>query len=238
MDRQRRTLELWCAAAYAALALVLICSWAGPGFMRPLWDDWDQATFLALNRSLAEPGPWQTFWVLSNSRYFDVVPATLLLGIYATWMFGDDRSAFRARFRLGLLMALFTVVWLQLMMKGVLETLRDSPSIEVPEAVRIGDLIDWIPRVKDYSNHSFPGDHAAVGLLVALMVLHAAGWKRGVPTLMVAIFFSLPRLFGGGHWLTDVVIGGGFGALTGIAVFLLLRRLWPRVWAPDLSARG
>jgi Kdo2-lipid A phosphotransferase len=225
--------QLWWAAGYTALALLLLVSWVGPAFLRPQWDAWDLSVFLTLNGSLAEAGAWQTFWVLSNSRYFDVVPAALLLGIFASWMFSGSPQEMRSRFRLGLMMALFNVLWLQVMMKGTLETLRDSPSLVVPEAIRIGPLIDWIPRVKDYSNHSFPGDHAAVGLLVALIVLHAAGWRRGLLTLAVALFFSLPRLFGGGHWLTDVVIGGGFGAFTGIAVFLLLRRFWPRVWAPD-----
>jgi membrane-associated phospholipid phosphatase len=235
MKDARKTMELWWAAAYLAAATLLLLSWMGPAWLRPLWDHWDMATFLALNGSLAEPGPWQTFWVMSNSRYFDLVPAALLLGVYATWLFAARAQAFRARLHLGLMMAVFNVVWLQIMMKGTLETLRDSPSLVVPEAIRIGSLVEWIPRVKDHSNHSFPGDHAAVGLLVALIILHAAGWKRGVAALAVAAFFSLPRLFGGGHWLTDVVIGGGFGALTGIAVFLVLRSVWPRVWAPDRS---
>lgn len=235
MDPTRNKHDLWWIAAYSTAAALLMLSWAGPGFARALWDQWDLATFLALNGSLAEPGVWQTFWVVANSRYFDLVPASLLLGIYATWLFAEGIDAMRARFRLGVMMALFTVSWLQLMMKSTLETLRDSPSLVVEGAHRVGPMVEWMPRVKDYSNHSFPGDHAAVGLLVALIVLHVADWKRGVGMLAVALFFSLPRLFGGGHWLTDVVVGGGFGAFTGIAVFLLLRRAWPALWAPERS---
>lgn len=225
--------QLWWVAAYLAAALLLL-SWVGPAYLRPLWDRWDVDAYLALNGSLTEPGLWQSFWVLSNRRYFDVVPAALLLGIFATWMFAGSPDVMRARLKLGVMMAVFNVVWVQLMMKRTLETLRDSPSLVVPDAFRIESLVDRIPNVKDHSNHSFTGDNAAAGVLVALIILHVADWKRGLAALAVAVFFGLPRLLGGGHWLTDVVIGGGVGALSGIAVFLLLRRVWPQAWAPDL----
>ena len=33
----------------------------------------------------------------------------------------------------------------------------------------------------------------------------------------MAVVFSLPRLVGGGHWLTDDIVGGGFLSLTTLA---------------------
>lgn len=210
--------------AYVLLGVALLLSWLAFDSSREIWDAWDETTYLNLNGSLAAGGDWLAFWAVCNSRYFDLVPGVLTLALYATYLFEQRGAFFAQRFKFGLAMATFTVLWLTLVIKGTLETERASPSLVYSEAIRIGKALEWVPRVKDYSDYSFPGDHAAILLLVSVIILHVCGRRRGAIALVITVLFALPRLVGGAHWLSDVVVGGGFAAFTGAAVFLGLRR--------------
>ena len=97
---------------------------------------------------------------------------------------------------------------------------RESPSLAVDGAVRISELFPgWqgLLQVKDASNRSFPGDHASVLMLWALFVsAFAAGARRWLAWGLAALFM-LPRIVAGAHWLSDVLVGGTFLALTTVA---------------------
>lgn len=212
--------------SYLALAGLLLASFVAIDATRSAWLAADTATFRALNGSLVQAGAWQTFWAIANSRLFDAVPAALLLGLYAHWMAADAGRHWRARAGLGCALAVFTVLWVQKAVKPLLDDGRLSPTLVLPDAVRLESepAVAWVPMLKDHAENSFPGDHAGVFLLVALVIGHVCGWRRGTVALLALPLLALPRLYGGGHWLSDQVVGGGFVGLAGAAIFLALAR--------------
>ena len=85
---------------------------------------------------------------------------------------------------------------------------RKSPTMVDKTAFRLSSVIDWI-TVKDHSRKSFPGDHATTAVLFTWMIFYLMGWRKGLLAIFYAVFFCLPRLITGAHWLTDVLIGSG-----------------------------
>lgn len=214
--------------ADALVATALIESWFWPGPMRDAWDRADQATFFALNGSLVAHPLLADLFALGNSRLFDLLPALALLAIYGTWMVRDGRDALRARIMLGVALAAFVVVWQQVVVKNAINLYRDSASLVLVPPLDLRDAAPWVPWLKTQSRESFPGDHTSVSLMVALIIGHVAGWRRGALALATVPLASLPRLYSGAHWLTDVLVGGFFCGLSGAALFLTGVRAWCR----------
>lgn len=213
---------------YALLGVVLLGAWwfdwAG---WRAAWDGWDRAVFLAANESLRSGGSWAAFWAATNTRLFDVVPGALILSLYAHYLIADDGRFWKRRFELGLLIFAFTVFWMQFVMKELLDFGRVSPTLVLPDSVLLNQMFDWPLHIKDRSTDCFPGDHMGVIVLVGVIMFHVAGRWRGLCILLAAIPFALPRIFGGAHWFSDQLIGGGFAGLLGATVFLGVLKLRP-----------
>jgi membrane-associated phospholipid phosphatase len=93
---------------------------------------------------------------------------------------------------------------------------RASPSLTIDGAVRLTKMFpDWQAHwyLKDSSNQCFPGDHASVLLLWAMLLsLHARGRRLLLIWLLTAVFM-LPRLVSGAHWASDDFVGGLFVSL-------------------------
>ena len=93
-----------------------------------------------------------------------------------------------------------------------IHTPRKSPTMVDQTAFRLSSVVDWI-KVKDHSRKSFPGDHATTAILFASLIFHLMGKRAGLIATLYAIFFCLPRLITGAHWLTDNLIGSGLIAI-------------------------
>ena len=81
------------------------------------------------------------------------------------------------------------------------------------EAFRLSSVIEWT-KVKDHSRKSFPGDHATTAVLFTCFVYYLMGWRLGLLATLYAIFFCLPRLIVGAHWLTDILLGSSLIAIS------------------------
>ncbi len=213
---------------YVALGFALLASFLWLPDSRAFWLGVDERVFRWANASLADPGAWQSFWAIANSRLFDLVPAVMMLGLFASWMFAEQGRHWRARAGLGFALAAFTLLWVQKIVKPLLDDGRLSPTLALPDPVRLERAVAWVPMVKDHALDSFPGDHAGVSLLVALVIGHVCGWKRGVLLLAALPLFMAPRVFGGAHWFSDQAAGGGFIGLVGAGLFLGLTRAYAR----------
>jgi len=205
---------------YTAIALVLLHGWWDNGPLRPLWDTADAAVFRALNGGMATSPELRMFWAITNSRYFDVVTGLAILACFAAWILADGRRQVRTRLVFSGVLAVFVFVWMHEGMKRLLDFGRSSPTLVMPDAVWIGAEFPWIPKVKDFSFDSFPGDHFGVALMIGLVLCHVAGRRVGSAMLVIAFLLAFPRMAGGAHWFTDQVIGGGYTGLIGAAVFL------------------
>lgn len=195
-------------------AILLYVSWlAGPA--RVLWDRLDRTVFFALNGSLEGGGPWAFFWAICNNRLFDFVPACIMVGIYLHFMLAENRAHMRERLAVAVFIIFYSFIVLELLKETVCNVDRLSPTMVLDEFILLSDLFPEL-SLKGASSVSFPGDHAAVLLLFASFMWCYGGARYGVAAILTAIIFSLPRLVGGGHWLTDDLVGGGFISLTAI----------------------
>ncbi len=180
-----------------------------------LWKQLDYAAFKALNGSLRDNSSARYFWALTNHRAFDLVQATLVGLLYAVFVFrgksGEERVK---RVQAGFYMAVCTVIGLQFFHFTLFFFNRMSPTmIPVEGAIRLSlmEHITW--GVKDISARSFPGDHSAFLFLITIFIFYNAGWRFGIVSSVLTVLGILPRLVGGAHWMTDVVVGGGTIAL-------------------------
>ena len=70
------------------------------------------------------------------------------------------------------------------------------------------------------SDHSFPSDHTAVLIVWATYIFLAGDRKGRWLVWPVAVLLSLPRLFGGGHWVSDVLFGSPLVAIPPLLILL------------------
>lgn len=190
---------------YNGIAAMFIVSWLFAP-TRVYWDILDKKTFFLLNGSLQHGDAWQLFWAFANVRVFDLLPACCLFFIFGHYILADNRKFLQQRLAEFLLVAFYTVVSL-IISKEITEMPRLSPSLELTPSYRLSELVPWV-GAKDFANKSFPGDHSMVLFMWTLCVGFYARISHLLATLAASIVFSLPRLVGGAHWLTDDIIGG------------------------------
>ena len=218
----------------AAGALVLGSWWAGP--IRPLWEALDQGFFEISNPLLGANRLWDGFWALTNHRSFDLVAALTMAAIFfqsgRTTALPSGRSAWSAvliQALIGTLLGLGT----KALVSAWLDVDRLSPTLLDPNSQRLSQLVDWI-RAKDASKHCFPSDHGLV-----LFTLTLVGWPILKPWARIAacwgcVFFALPRLMSGAHWISDILAGSLPMAMIAVGLYrgLGLSQLIDRRVAP------
>ncbi len=178
------------------------------------WDHLDLDVFYCLNGSLSAPGLWRDALAVANTRLFDLIPAIIMIVIYSFFVFGCDKKEMRRRIVLGAFMSIYMLVSVQAMAKLVFTFDRRSPTRtqSVTPPVRMSQLYDW--KLKDRSKNSFPGDHASVLLIFTGFICFYGRKKRYIiPAVAAAIIFSLPRMFSGAHWFSDIAVGSASTAL-------------------------
>jgi membrane-associated phospholipid phosphatase len=204
-------------AALNISAIILLTSWLWQP-TRTLWDALDNATFDLLNAPLAHNKYYSALAAIANMRPVDVGVGVVMLSILIKRDFilkaPQLRQAFFAFFVLLLLLLLVRFGF-----NEVLKTIdwkRASPSLVLPDAVRLTQLFpNWKAHLylKDSSEQCFPGDHASVLLIWAMLCsAFAKHWKNLLVWGLCALFM-LPRLIAGAHWASDDFVGGVFLAL-------------------------
>jgi membrane-associated phospholipid phosphatase len=202
-------------AVSCLLAAVLVVSWLfQPG--RGYWNQFDLTVFHKLNGTLEWGTAWQTVWAVANWRPFDAVVGLVLVTILITavrWRFAARPIHAAA----SLLILLATLLATKEFVSGyaidkVLVYHRGSPTYVLTGTYRLSELVDWI-ECKDTSPWSFPGDHGFVLLMCAFYVTYLGHRPAAVAAWLVAILGVMPRLIGGAHWPTDIIVGSGTMAL-------------------------
>lgn len=211
----------------ALIGTLLLCGWWWSTGVRAGWDVLDHDAFVAANGWLRAEDSSRGFWALANTWALDVVAACVILMIYAQFVLADEARYWRPRILLGVLLLVFAGIWMHFGMKLLIDNGRESPSLVMADPVLLNTFFDWPLRIKVTSHDSFPGDHSGVLLLLGVVLWHTASRWRGAQVLLLVVPFSLPRVVGGGHWLTDQIVGGGFAGLVGASVFLALLKLRP-----------
>ena len=196
--------------ALAAVLLLCLTGW----FFYP--ESADHSAFKALNGALASSPNAQNFFAFANTRIFDSL-AGLVLAAYFL-LPGLAFSSGRRRFAmLGFVpAALLFQPWRVLV--GELSGEKPSPGrVFWNDMVRLDEINE---AAKVASDHSFPSDHTAVLLVWATYIVVAGDRPLKWSAWLVAACLSLPRLVGGGHWVSDVIFGSPLVALPPLIVLL------------------
>ncbi len=191
------------------IVFLVYLSWLNP-YTRPLWDILDQKTFTFLNRWVQKSPFWQNFWAFTGHRTMDYIHDIVMLLFFVLsikWASKELKGRKVAELIFSVLF-IAAIIWF---LNGPLapefvHLRRDSPTVVDRAAFRLSSVIDWI-KVKDHSRKSFPGDHATTAILFACLIFHLMGKRVGLIATFYAVFFCLPRLIVGAHWLTDNLIG-------------------------------
>jgi undecaprenyl-diphosphatase len=70
--------------------------------------------------------------------------------------------------------------------------------------------------------HAFPSGHV-VASTAFFAVLTFASWRIGLPCLLIPILIGVSRIYGGAHYLSDVVCAAILGILSAILVWRFIR---------------
>lgn len=192
-------------------ALGLFASWFFPPTAR-FWCEFDQWAFRALNDSLQASPFTQVFWALANVKLADIFGALFMTTFSLLYVFDHGRES--AKFRLA--QFFYYLIWFELgilCLKEVLfhflvaiNFLRDSPSLLFKDTILLSGVAPWL-KIKDSSHWCFPSDHAFIVLQWVGFISVYAGYRLGVIAFFSSLVFVLPRLIGGAHWASDVLVG-------------------------------
>lgn len=192
-------------------ALLLFASWFVP-ITSNWWQALDVWLFHWLNATVANQPIVQIFWALANVKLTDLFGALFMIAFTLIYVF--DAEAKEAKFRLAQLF--YAILWFEIgiaSVKGIifkclvaLHFLRESPTLVFPDCFMLSDVVPWL-NVKDHSHWSFPGDHAFIVLQWAGFISFYCGWRLGLLAYLSSLLFIFPRLIGGAHWCTDILLG-------------------------------
>lgn len=200
-------------------------SWFLPPFSWG-WNLIDQTLFSTFNSLILQSPSFQSFWIVASGRITDQASEIFMFfgGVLYVYSGKEEEIPIRWK-RVGfLVLCVFSSFLIGKFLIAPLvkffHVKRASPTLMNPEAFRLSTQA-LVTGVKDYSKQSFPGDHAIVLMTWALVLAHYWGRQGYLLIGAVTFFFSLPRLFAGAHWPTDILIGSLTISL--ITTFLALR---------------
>jgi len=215
----------------AGLSVGLLATW----FLEPTRSAWlylDEKVFWAFNETLADGRLWQGFWAVANSRLGDVLSAAMMIGVYLHFMFRQGREAKGRIIAVGVLLTGLVIIAERL--GHFLPVHRPSPTLLHADALRLSGLVSWI-ATKDYSGDSFPGDHGTVVLICAGVITYYLPRNYAIAAWLLALFWVLPRIVAGAHWMTDDFVGSV--SVAGLVLTLAFATPFHRV-AVDLVETG
>lgn len=179
-----------------------------------LWKTVDHRVFLTMNGTMRDNPVMQKVWGISNHRAFDLAAAAWMAALFLVYYIRNPRNENREDLiRFGLYIAVMLLA-VTLFSELLIQFHRCSPAateglreraILLPE---LKDTVTW--KVKVTSNNSFPGDHATVLLFVGSCIFWRFRSWYGWAAACGIILFALPRLAGGGHWVSDLLAGSFF----------------------------
>lgn len=202
-------------------SMLLLGSWLLPS-TRAFWTALDIPVYRALNGSLGHWYGWDLLWAFLSTRIADLCAAAVMLCalIYRDLIFAQAqlRRALVTFFVLLLVMLVVRVLFTKFITAQGLQ--HASPSVHLGGGFQLSAAFSWMEQffeIKDRSSRSFPGDHASVLLLWVVFLSVFSKGKQRVLVCLTGLFFILPRLIAGAHWLSDNLVGGGFVVLQTLA---------------------
>ncbi len=188
-----------------------------PDISASMWKPVDEAFFRALNGTIVEKGAWTTIVAWANTRVFDNLWAGVMGILCLRVLFTPKYGAFNERFALIFTITLTVALGVIISKTGFKHYDRLSPGLALEGINNLNAMLPDI-KAKVGSNSSFPGDHGVASILFAASFIYfMRAWPNIViAAILIGVVNVLPRLIGGGHWLSDAIIGGGLAGCVGI----------------------
>jgi hypothetical protein len=204
-----RTNQQWQSVQLTQYALLIVLSlliWFIP--VTHTWcTNLDLMAFNAFNGSLLYSRPWQLLWGYlnhPNETWLNVVWmfAVNVVGIFSLHS-SRRRKATAGVMYFWLFFQLVLLVTHKLFNDWI-EVGRASPSMVLNPWVVLTDALN-IPTLKVTSSSCFPAGHALVLIFWAQFTnLYSKPWVHKL-SWTTAVVLTLPRLFSGAHWLSDII---------------------------------
>lgn len=196
----------------ALAAFLLITNFTG--LYEVFWQSLDSRIFRSLNSTVTPNGALTQFWAWTNSKTFDRATFVFMLAICIYLVISTRREErLKVMAKIGAITVLILLALL-VSKKVVGDFIHPSPGLALTPFNNINEFITGY-TVKTSTDNSFPGDHAMTSALFAggVILLFRDRPAIAVLSVLLMIFVSVPRLAGGGHWFTDVIVGGGAACL-------------------------
>lgn len=189
----------------------LYLTWLVPQCNEP-WNLIDQAIFHIFNSSLYLNHSWALSWAWLNTDLADRVQDIFVLTLTVmSFYYCNDYLSTKQRaknFFFYYIALTISSITLKILLHQGLGIHRFSPSLLDDGTFRLSYLIENF-HVKDSSRRSFPADHALFLCMWGQYILRqSTPLFHKLTCYGIIIFFSLPRLFSGAHWFTDLFFGG------------------------------
>ena len=203
-----------------AIVFFMYLSWISP-LTSPYWNGFDRQVFTYLNSWVRSSSFWQNFWAFAGHQIMDWIH-DLCMALFFFFNIKWAPNHLKKQKVAELIFSALFIGGVITIVNGIvfpewIHIERSSPTMIDANAFRLSSVIDWI-HVKDHSTKSFPGDHATTAILFTFLIFNLMGKKMGLLASLYAVFFSLPRLVAGAHWLTDILIGSGLIATVAISL--------------------
>lgn len=147
------------------------------------------------------------FWAIFNKKFEIYLNAIIILGLNLYYIYISPKSNKITAISNVLLLWGYMEICVNVVnyiFFDLLEVRRNSPSIEITYYIKLSEVFNDI-KIKDSSTKSFPSGHAFAMFYWLFFSAKFMPKKLIFLGFFVAVFFSLPRLFSGAHWLSDLV---------------------------------
>lgn len=197
-------------------------------YTHPFWEAADIAFFNFVNGFIKKNPLWQNFWAISNHNLMDWFHDIVMLFFFILYVVKKSEKSTAKKIAevvfFGILVA-FTVLFInRFLCLDVFEIKRKSPTMIYEFSTHLSEKVKWL-KIKDNSVVTFPGDHGTTALLFTLFTFHLMGKRAGCLAFLYNIYWQLPRLVTGCHWLTDIVMGSFIisAFMTSISIYTPLK---------------
>ena len=166
----------------------------------------DRETFKFLNHTLTYSHAWQLWWGYLNHPYETWLNLIFMVTLNLVALY--SLPAYKRPKAFAMLLYFwfffqFVLLFTHKFFADFLDIHRDSPSLIITPFVVLSESLGM--HLKVASCHCFPAGHALVLVFWAKFTkLYAPRWIN-ILAMITVIVLSLPRLFSGAHWLSDII---------------------------------
>ncbi len=174
------------------------------------WEFLDTKFYFWVNSFIETSYFWQNFWAIASHSVLDWIHDLVMIAFFLSYVYQKDDKPKLYKFSEVLFFS-FTIAFSVLFINryifaDIFQIHRWSPSLFYDSGTFLSEKVHWL-KVKDRSRESYPGDHGTTALFFVLIVFHLKGLKNGIIAFLYSLYWQLPRLVTGSHWLTDLLMG-------------------------------